>query len=190
MSVVFGLADRISVLVYGEVIASGTPAEIRANARCRKPISVEAVAGCSARCSRSTDLHAYYGKSHILHGVDLNVGAGEIVSLLGPQRLGRSTTVKAIMGLVTPHGSVALQGPATSPACKAYEIAHLGIGYVPENRDIFPDLTVDENLLLGEKGTRRHGALDVRRHVRHVPAPRRSAPTPRPACCRAASSRC
>jgi branched-chain amino acid transport system ATP-binding protein len=97
------------------------------------------------------DLHAYYGKSHILHGVNLNIGKGEIVSLLGRNGVGRSTTVRSIMGLVQATGSVTFNGQAILGQ-KAYEIAHRGIGYVPENRDIFPTLTVEQNLLLGMKG--------------------------------------
>ncbi|APW42800.1 ABC transporter ATP-binding protein [Rhodoferax saidenbachensis] len=98
-----------------------------------------------------SNLHAYYGKSHVLHGVDMQVNAGEIVALLGRNGSGRSTTAKAIMGLVDCQGSVLWKGKE-SLGRKAYEIAHLGIGYVPENRDIFPKLTVHQNLLLGQKG--------------------------------------
>ena len=87
------------------------------------------------------DLHAYYGKSHILQGVDLRVGDGEIVSLLGRNGVGRSTTIKAIMGDVQPQGSVRFKGQEIS-GLRAHDIAHRGIGYVPENRDIFPGLTV------------------------------------------------
>ncbi len=96
------------------------------------------------------DVHAYYGKSHVLHGVDFSVGSGEIVALLGRNGSGRSTTVKAIMGLVDCAGSVQFKGQEMLGR-KAFEIAHAGIGYVPENRDIFPTLTVQQNLLLGQK---------------------------------------
>ena len=96
------------------------------------------------------DLHAYYGKSHILHGVDLRLGKGEIVSLLGRNGVGRSTTIKAIMGQVAATGSIKFNDQELIGR-KAFEIAHLGIGYVPENRDIFPTLTVKQNLILGEK---------------------------------------
>jgi branched-chain amino acid transport system ATP-binding protein len=96
------------------------------------------------------DLHAYYGKSHVLHGVDLQVGEGEIVSLLGRNGVGRSTTVKATMGQVEVQGSIRFKGQEIT-GLKAFEIAHRGIGYVPENRDVFPTLTVEQNLLLGEK---------------------------------------
>jgi branched-chain amino acid transport system ATP-binding protein len=97
------------------------------------------------------DLHAYYGKSHILHGVHLQVGQGEIVSLLGRNGVGRSTTIKAIMGQVDAEGSVTFKGEQML-GLKAYQVAHKGLGYVPENRDIFPTLTVEQNLLLGMKG--------------------------------------
>lgn len=95
-------------------------------------------------------VHAFYGKSHILHGVDMRVGEGEIVSLLGRNGSGRSTTVKTIMGLVDGQGSVKFRDKEIL-GLKAFEIAHHGIGYVPENRDIFPKLTVHQNLQLGEK---------------------------------------
>ncbi len=97
------------------------------------------------------DLHAYYGKSHILHGVNLAVGRGEIVSLLGRNCVGRSTTVKTIMGQVAGTGSVRFKDEEVLGR-KTYEIAHRGLGYVPENRDIFPTLTVEQNLILGIKG--------------------------------------
>jgi len=98
-------------------------------------------------------LHAFYGKSHVLHGVHFEVGAGEIVALLGRNGSGRSTTVKTIMGLVDGSGSVKWKGEELLGR-KAFEIAHAGIGYVPENRDIFPKLTVHQNLLLGQKRAR------------------------------------
>ncbi|MEM8688064.1 MAG: ABC transporter ATP-binding protein [Pseudomonadota bacterium] len=97
-----------------------------------------------------TDLHAYYGKSHILQGVSLTVGQGEIVALLGRNGVGRSTTCKAIMGEVTPAGSILFQGNEMVGK-KPFEIAQAGIGYVPENRDIFPGLTTRQNLMLGLK---------------------------------------
>ena len=102
------------------------------------------------------DLHAYYGKSHILHGVHMNVRRGEIVSLLGRNGAGRSTTIKAIMGQVAMNGSVSFQGQSLG-GMKTYAIARRGLGYVPENRDIFPTLTVRQNLLLGMKSRSQHG---------------------------------
>jgi branched-chain amino acid transport system ATP-binding protein len=96
------------------------------------------------------NLHAYYGKSHVLHGVDLVINEGEIVSLLGRNGVGRSTTVKAAMGQVDATGSVKFKGEELL-GLKAFQIAYKGLGYVPENRDIFPTLTVEQNLILGEK---------------------------------------
>ena len=101
---------------------------------------------------RVDNLHAYYGKSHVLHGVNFGVNQGEIVALLGRNGSGRSTTAKAIMGLVDCQGGIEWNGQDIQGK-KAYEIAHLGLGYVPENRDIFPKLTVHQNLLLGQKGS-------------------------------------
>ena len=97
-----------------------------------------------------TDLNAYYGKSHILRGVNLKIENGEIVSLLGRNGVGRSTTCKAIMGEVEPIGSVKFNGTELAGK-KAFEIANAGLGYVPENRDIFPGLTTRQNLELGTK---------------------------------------
>ena len=108
-----------------------------------------------------TGVHAYYGKSHILHGVDLAVGEGEIVALLGRNGSGRSTTVKTIMGLVTGEGSIRFRGQPVL-GLPAFDIAHRGVGYVPENRDIFPKLTVHENLMLGEKRTGKRKAAAPR----------------------------
>ena len=96
------------------------------------------------------NLQAFYGKSHVLHGVDLDVGAGEIVSLLGRNGVGRSTTAKAIMGLVDRTGSVCFRGRELTNL-RTFQIAQAGIGYVSETRDIFPTLTVEENLRLGLK---------------------------------------
>ena len=105
---------------------------------------------------RLTNVHAYYGKSHVLHGVNFEVGAGEIVALLGRNGSGRSTTVKTIMGLVDGTGSVKWREQEIL-GNKAFEIAHAGIGYVPENRDIFPKLTVHQNLMLGMKKANQAG---------------------------------
>jgi branched-chain amino acid transport system ATP-binding protein len=101
-------------------------------------------------------LNAYYGKSHILQGVDLDVGAGEVVSLIGRNGVGRSTTIKAIIGEVAPVGSIRFKGREIA-GLPSYRIARLGLGYVPENRDIFPSLTVRQNLTLGLKDAKRPG---------------------------------
>ena len=101
------------------------------------------------------DLHAYYGQSHILHGVAMDVNDGEIVSLLGRNGVGRSTACKSIMGLVTAQGSVKFRGKDIA-GLRPDQVAHCGIGYVPEDRQIFPTLTVRQNL---ELGLRRSGVF-------------------------------
>ena len=102
------------------------------------------------------NLHAFYGKSHILHGVDMEVKPGEIVSLLGRNGSGRSTTIKAIMGLVEGQGSVKWNAQELL-GHKTYDIARRGLGYVPESRDVFPKLTVEQNLRLGMKAGSKKG---------------------------------
>ncbi len=102
------------------------------------------------------DLHAYYGKSHIIQGISFSVEEGEIVSLLGRNGVGRSTSIKAIMGEIEHTGSIQFKGEEIS-GLPPHEIARRGLGYVPENRDIFPTMTTLQNLLLGEKKRRQTG---------------------------------
>jgi branched-chain amino acid transport system ATP-binding protein len=102
------------------------------------------------------DLHAYYGQSHILHGVAMDVNDGEIVSLLGRNGVGRSTACKSIMGLVTAHGTVRFKGRDIA-GLRPDQVAHCGVGYVPEDRQIFPTLTVRQNLELGLKRSGKFG---------------------------------
>ncbi len=106
------------------------------------------------------DLHAYYGKSHVLQGVDLKVGENEICGLLGRNGVGRSTTLKAVMGAVAARGSVRFRGEEMI-GLPPYVIARRGIGIVPENRDVFPTLTVHENLRIGIKSTRKPGRWSI-----------------------------
>ena len=106
------------------------------------------------------DVHAYYGKSHILQGISFRVGQGEIVSLLGRNGAGRSTTVKTIMGQVAAVGSIRFKAERID-GLKPHRIARLGLGYVPEDREIFPGLTVRENLLLGQKSPGRSGRWSI-----------------------------
>ncbi|WP_425403507.1 ABC transporter ATP-binding protein [Hwanghaeella sp.] len=106
------------------------------------------------------DLQAFYGKSHILQGVSFDIAEGEIVSLLGRNGVGRSTTCKAVMGEVPPQGSIKFRG-AELVGKKQHEIARLGIGYVPENRDVFPTLTVRQNLILGMKSVKQQGRWSI-----------------------------
>ena len=96
------------------------------------------------------NLQAFYGKSHVLHGISFTLQPGEIVALLGRNGSGRSTTAKAIMGLVDCTGDIVWKGRQLA-GLRSFEVAHAGIGYVPENRDIFPTLSVHQNLLLGQK---------------------------------------
>ena len=102
------------------------------------------------------NLNAFYDKSHVLHGVHFEIKPGEIVALLGRNGSGRSTTAKALMGLVDCQGSLRWKGQEIRGR-KTHEIARLGIGYVPESRDIFPTLTVQQNLVLGQKNARQPG---------------------------------
>ena len=102
------------------------------------------------------DLHAYYGQSHVLRGVHLSVGEGEIVSLLGRNGVGRSTTCKAIMGLVAAQGTIRYRGKDIV-GLRSDQVAHRGIGYVPEDRQIFSTLTVRQNLELGLKRAGKFG---------------------------------
>ncbi|PYM81132.1 MAG: ABC transporter ATP-binding protein [Candidatus Rokuibacteriota bacterium] len=107
-----------------------------------------------------SDLHVHYGKSHILQGASLGVDRGEIVCLLGRNGVGKSTTLKSIMGLVAPSGGrVAFKGTSIG-GWPPHRIARLGLGYVPEERRIFPTVTVKENLLIGRKRAPRADAAD------------------------------
>ncbi len=106
------------------------------------------------------DLHAYYGKSHILQGISFHIAEGEIVSLLGRNGAGRSTTIKTIIGQVPPHGVIRFKGERIDGR-PPHEIARRGLGYVPEDREIFPALTVRENLRLGMKSAAAKGRWSI-----------------------------
>lgn len=123
------------------------------------------------------DLHAYYGKSHILQGVDLTVGENEIVSILGRNGVGRSTTLKAIMGDPRPQGTITFRGKPVAGR-KPHQIANMGIGFVPEERAIFPTLTVEQNLLLGIKGGQSGGRWSIEETWRLFPQLRERADAP------------
>ena len=114
------------------------------------------------------DLHAFYGKSHVLRGVTLDVGPGEVVALLGRNGVGRSTTAKAIMGEVAPKGVVRFKGQDIA-GWPSHRIARAGLGYVPEDRAIFPMMTVRQNLTLGIKDMRRQGAWTPERALEMFP---------------------
>ncbi len=122
-------------------------------------------------------LNAYYGKSHILHGVTFRVDADEIVSLLGRNGVGRSTTIKAVMGDVRPKGSIRFKGEEIA-GLKPHQTARRGLGYVPETRDIFPGLTVRQNLMLGEKPGKTGGRWSMTDMFRIFPRLEERADTP------------
>ncbi len=104
--------------------------------------------GAGVEMLRVTDLHAFYGESHVLHGIDFVVNRGEVVTLLGRNGAGRTTTLRAILGLTGKRsGSIRVNG-REAIAMATHDIAHLGIGYCPEERGIFASLTAEENLLL------------------------------------------
>jgi branched-chain amino acid transport system ATP-binding protein len=123
------------------------------------------------------DLNAYYGKSHILHGVTFRIDENEIISLLGRNGVGRSTTIKAVMGDVRPKGSIRFKGEEIA-GVKPHEAALRGLGYVPETRDIFPGLTVRQNLLLGEKSGKVGGRWTMADMFRIFPRLEERAETP------------
>ncbi len=102
-------------------------------------------------------VHAYYGQSHVLHGLDLELRTGEILALLGRNGAGRSTCLKAVMGMLEWQGEISYQGRSLH-GMQTHQIARAGIGYVPENREIFADLSVEQNLILGQKPPSRMSA--------------------------------
>lgn len=114
------------------------------------------------------NLHAYYGKSHVLRGVNLEIFPGEVVALLGRNGVGRSTTAKAIMGEVVPKGKITFKGESIA-GLESHEISQRGLGYVPEHRDIFPTMTVRENLILGIKNMKHKGRWSIEEFLEMFP---------------------
>jgi len=166
MDVVFGQSDRIAVLVGGQLLAQGTPQHIQAHAQVQAAYLGETPAFAPS-CERTSNvaaspplldvqtLHAWYGAAHILHGVSLTVGRGEVVALMGRNGAGKSTTLKSIAGLVLPRtqGNLHFMGHNLHGQA-SYQRARQGVGYVPEERRIFTDLTVRENLATGQQPAR------------------------------------
>ena len=160
---VLALSDHITVLHQGRVIAEGSPAEIQRNPDVQTAylghLSVGTVAAAGvvrdarAPLLRVEDVDAYYGKSHVLHGVSLEVFAGEVVSLLGRNGAGKTTTLAAITGVVPPRRGRIAYREAAIVGHPPEEIARLGVGLVPQGRRIFPNLTVLENLQIARRGT-------------------------------------
>ena len=155
MNVVARIADTITVLQRGEVIAEGPYERGLAESAGARGLHGKRRRGAAGRAwltsnerLRLTDVHAFYGESHILHGVDLVVNRGEVVSLLGRNGAGRTTTLKTILGLVGRRtGSVRIDG-VESIGLPPHRIARMGLGYCPEERGIFASLSCEENLLL------------------------------------------
>jgi branched-chain amino acid transport system ATP-binding protein len=131
----------------------------------------------SAPILQVRDLQAYYGKSHVLQGVTFDVSEGEIVSILGRNGVGRSTTLKALMGDVAPQGAITFKGRPIA-GLRPFEIARCGLGYVPEDRAIFPGLTVRQNLELGMKRARESGRWTMRDMFELFPLLEERADTP------------
>lgn len=123
------------------------------------------------------NLHAFYDKSHILHGVDMHIGKSEIVALLGRNGTGRSTVVKALMGIVRGTGSVRFKDEQIQ-GLRTFEIARKGLGYVPESREVFPALTVRQNLELGVKNPKKPGRWSIDDMYRFFPRLRERENTP------------
>ncbi len=122
------------------------------------------------------ELHAYYGASHVLHGIDFRIGRGETVGLMGRNGMGKSTLIRSMLGIVKPRdGEVRVRG-APMTGAEPWLVARQGIAYVPEGRGIFPNLTVRENLVMAARsGPRRPPRLDARSRADDFSASRRAA---------------
>jgi branched-chain amino acid transport system ATP-binding protein len=168
---VLGLSQRVTVMNQGAVLMSGTPAEVRADARVQQVYTGHGTPSASARQSagalpgmpllRFDRVNAFYGKCHILNDATLDVREGEIVALLGRNGAGKSTLLKALCGLLPPSsGQIQFEGRAIA-GLPAPDIARLGIGYVPQGRGLFAGMTVAENLALGRLARASDGSHGV-----------------------------
>lgn len=167
---VLGFSQRVTVMNQGEVLMAGTPAEVRANRRVQEvytgsgtpPVSGRiADAGSQAQVLRIEGVDAFYGKSHILHDVSLDVRDGEIVALLGRNGAGKSTLLKTLAGLVPPASGRIEYELRDIAGLPAPDIARLGIGYVPQGRGLFAGMTVADNLALGRLARASDGSKGV-----------------------------
>ena len=162
MAVVFCLAERISVLVFGRIIATGTPVAIRNNAEVKRAYLGDEV---TPTCARANDtrggqhtvsvepllevdsLATAYGASQVLFGIGLTVRCGEVATLLGRNGMGKTTTVRSVMGMTPPRSGTIVFRDQRIERERSDRIARRGIALVPEGRQIFPNLTVRENLV-------------------------------------------
>ena len=190
MEVVVGLAERIAVMHHGALLAFDTP-DGRDGERDRpdglsRRAAVTAVRSAVGPSTliRVADLHVYLGESHVLQGVSFDVEEGGVTALLGRNGVGKTTTMRALLGLVPRSGSVTLAGEELT-GLRTHAIVRRGIGYVPEDRDVFAGLTVDENLRLAE----RNGSAAVRPGLRALPRAADARRADAPARSPAASSR-
>ncbi|MHB9090070.1 MAG: branched-chain amino acid ABC transporter ATP-binding protein/permease, partial [Chloroflexota bacterium] len=161
---VLEISDRITVMHMGKVLAEGSPDEIQQNPAVQSAYlgGFHAVARADAGVTGITTadrpvllkldgINTYYGKSHILHDVSLEVRQGEVVALLGRNGVGKTTTLRSIMGVTAPRGGKITYRDVVTSALRPHLIAQQGIGIVPEGRRIFPNLTVTENLLVAQR---------------------------------------
>ena len=191
MEAVFALADRITVLVYGRVIASGAAGRDPRQRRGAPGLSRRAGGGdvMAEPLLESTASRPATACSQVLFGVSLAIAPGEMVTLMGRNGMGKTTTVRSIMGL-TPAlaGSIRFDGEEIA-ALPSYRVAQLGIGLVPEGRQIFPNLTVRENLV-ATAADRARPTPGRSQGLRAVSAARRARAAAWATCSPAASSRC
>jgi branched-chain amino acid transport system ATP-binding protein len=145
-------------MVNGQVIASGTPAEVRSDPLVQAAYLGEEHLKMDTPLIQATGLHTHYGASHILRGVDFTVGQGQTIGLMGRTGMGKTTLLKSLMGIVKPSGGGVLIKGRPMTGAPTFEIARLGLAYVPEGRGIFGNLSVKENLVMsaraGIKGQR------------------------------------
>ena len=149
LNVVADLCDRVTVLARGEILADGTYDKVSRIRGCAKPIWEPSMS--NAPLLEVRGLNAWYGESHVLHGVDLDIREGETVTLLGRNGAGKTTTLRAIMGILRRReGVIRLRGKDLL-GLPLHRVAQAGLGYVPEERGIFASLNVSENLMLPPK---------------------------------------